>query len=115
MGTYDVYTNGIHSYGHEIPKKISFDSYQNNGKIFDFTSISQVEINKDHSVALTEEGLVYSWGMGEKGRLGLGDTEFRPYPDKVNFVHFSKMDKSKEMKKIHEFDLEYEKIKDSQK
>lgn len=33
-----------------------------------------------HFLALTSEGEVYSWGMGDGGRLGHGDTKSRSEP-----------------------------------
>ena len=39
-------------------------------------AVAQVACGKGHSLALTIEGNVYSWGAGEKGQLGLG----RPMP-----------------------------------
>lgn len=36
-------------------------------------SLSHVSTNKHHSLALTSNGLVYSWGHGKNGRLGHGN------------------------------------------
>jgi alpha-tubulin suppressor-like RCC1 family protein len=37
-----------------------------------------------HNVAITSDGEIYTWGMGNSGRLALGDTNFRLYPCRVN-------------------------------
>ena len=39
--------------------------------------------NSCHSVAVTAEGAVYTWGRNEKGQLGLGDQKDRRCPTKV--------------------------------
>ena len=40
--------------------------------VLDGRAIAQVACGKSHSLALTSEGDVYSWGAGESGQLGLG-------------------------------------------
>ena len=42
-------------------------------------AVAQVACGKGHSLALTAEGDVYSWGAGDEGQLGLG----RPAPSLV--------------------------------
>eukprot|EP01138_Halocafeteria_seosinensis_P004778 gb/GECG01004885.1/.p1 GENE.gb/GECG01004885.1/~~gb/GECG01004885.1/.p1 ORF type:complete len:1539 (+),score=174.82 gb/GECG01004885.1/:1-4617(+) len=37
-----------------------------------------------HSLLLTSEGTVYSWGVGRRGRLGLSDEETRMHPTPIN-------------------------------
>lgn len=37
--------------------------------------ISQVSCGNEHTLALTENGLVYSWGLGKLGALGNGKSE----------------------------------------
>ena len=119
-GTYDTYLSGKHSFGHEVPKRVHFDNDSESGKIFDHTSITHVEVTLEFTIALTEEGELYSWGWGDKGKLGLGDLDAREKPEKIRFVHYKKLEKeSKEKeskeKKIKEFEQEYEKIRDSEK
>lgn len=36
-----------------------------------------------HYLALTSDGEVYSWGVGDGGRLGHGDNFARPEPTKI--------------------------------
>jgi len=38
----------------------------------------------DHTVVLTREGIVLSWGVGSYGQLGLGDMENRHVPEQVD-------------------------------
>ena len=42
-----------------------------------------VAVGGKHSVAVTEDGAVYSWGYGEFGRLGHNDTLPRLLPTRV--------------------------------
>lgn len=84
-------------------------------QFFDPTSISHVEVNNDYTVALTEDGKVYSWGSGDKGRLGNGDIDFRNSPSQVVFAHYKQLENKSKSKKLTEFDLEYEKINDAKK
>ena len=44
---------------------------------FNFVEIS---IGSGHALGLTADGLVYAWGAGYYGKLGLGDTEDREIP-----------------------------------
>jgi alpha-tubulin suppressor-like RCC1 family protein len=43
-----------------------------------------VAAGAEHSVAITEDGDLYGWGWGQYGNLGLGDTNNRLIPEKVN-------------------------------
>ena len=47
--------------------------------------ISMASCGAKHMLALTNENLVYSWGTGENGRLGLGDTVGRNIPTQVDW------------------------------
>lgn len=38
------------------------------------TVIKQVAAGKNHSLALSAEGVVYSWGRNDAGQLGFADT-----------------------------------------
>mmetsp|Transcript_7429 Transcript_7429/g.10544 ORF Transcript_7429/g.10544 Transcript_7429/m.10544 type:complete len:81 (-) Transcript_7429:2391-2633(-) len=46
--------------------------------------IVDVGCGESHSVALTSEGEVYSWGGGSMGQLGLGDSLRQSLPIKVS-------------------------------
>lgn len=45
--------------------------------------IKQVECGFSHTVALTEDGEVFTWGEGKQGALGHGDWENIHLPKKV--------------------------------
>ena len=45
--------------------------------------VQSVACGKDHTVCLTVDGVVYSWGKNSKGELGLGDTAERYVPTVV--------------------------------
>ncbi|MDR3202828.1 MAG: hypothetical protein LBT54_06830, partial [Bifidobacteriaceae bacterium] len=44
---------------------------------------TEVAAGSWHSLALTENGLVYAWGYNADGQLGLGDTAYRAVPHLV--------------------------------
>jgi alpha-tubulin suppressor-like RCC1 family protein len=39
------------------------------------TGVQQVACGSEHTVAVNGDGLVYSWGQGEGGLLGHGDSK----------------------------------------
>merc|ERR1719174_2609697 len=47
--------------------------------------IVEVACGTQHTVALAESGAVYSWGKGEFGRLGQGDTQDWSEPEEVEY------------------------------
>ena len=49
----------------------------------DRVRVCQVAAGDWHSMARTADGDVYAWGCGEAGQLGLGDTEHRRTPTRV--------------------------------
>ena len=42
-----------------------------------------VSAGEYHSLALTADGAVWSWGCGDSGRLGHGDTQWQLLPKKI--------------------------------
>jgi alpha-tubulin suppressor-like RCC1 family protein len=48
--------------------------------VYGIDDVAQVSCGSEHTVALTSSGLVYSWGQGEGGLLGHGDTQNRAKP-----------------------------------
>lgn len=52
---------------------------------FDGKEIVKLAAHADgkHSLALSVDGDVYSWGNGDGGRLGLGDNNSRDQPTKI--------------------------------
>jgi E3 ubiquitin-protein ligase HERC2 len=49
--------------------------------------IVEVSCGTQHTLVLAESGTVYSWGKGEFGRLGQGDTQDYPEPEEIEFFH----------------------------
>ncbi|XP_010783540.1 probable E3 ubiquitin-protein ligase HERC3, partial [Notothenia coriiceps] len=48
-------------------------------------AVSQVACGSHHSVALTKDGQVYTWGQGSRGQLGLGERDpSTKYPQHLN-------------------------------
>lgn len=45
--------------------------------------VAQISAGRTHSLVLTEDGDVYSWGANASGQLGLGDTTTRSTPTKI--------------------------------
>ena len=43
-------------------------------------SVQQIACGSGHTVVLTTEGCVYTWGRGDDGRLGHGDTGWKYVP-----------------------------------
>jgi E3 ubiquitin-protein ligase HERC2 len=43
----------------------------------------QIACGFAYTAAVTDEGILYTWGAGENGRLGLGDAEDRHVPCRV--------------------------------
>ena len=44
------------------------------------TRLDHIAVGYGHTLALADEGMVYSWGMGSRGQLGHGDRETRKNP-----------------------------------
>ena len=55
---------------------------------FNGERIVMVAVGGAHTVALSEAGHVYTWGCGEDGRLGHGDTEDQWAPRQVEAGRF---------------------------
>jgi alpha-tubulin suppressor-like RCC1 family protein len=77
------------------PKKIVFP-----GDIA-YTSIKDVRVSGSFTLALSEEGTLYSWGLGLNGRLGLGDEGTRLQPERVPFDFRDEEKRLKKLKKQH--------------
>lgn len=51
-----------------------------------FKKVKRIACGDSFSLALTEEGRIYSWGIGQNGSLGLGDTVLMtPTPKRLQF------------------------------
>ena len=48
--------------------------------------VKRIACGDSFSLALTEHGSIYSWGIGQNGSLGLGDTTLESVkPKKIKF------------------------------
>lgn len=54
-------------------------------KFFNHEKIIQISTGSFHSMALTQQGNVYSWGIGHYGQLGHGDKKYQNRPKKIDF------------------------------
>lgn len=59
-----------------MPTKVQF---------FDRRSVKDVCAGQFHTIALTSDNELYSWGKGQYGRLGLNNTDTIGQPGKVIF------------------------------
>ena len=50
------------------------------------TRVDHIAVGYGHSLALADEGLVFSWGVGSKGQLGHGDRETKRSPQLVEAI-----------------------------
>jgi alpha-tubulin suppressor-like RCC1 family protein len=57
--------------------------------------IVDVACGEQHTLALSASGIVYAWGKGEFGRLGMGDTADAPEPEEVEYFRESFGDSGK--------------------
>ena len=53
--------------------------------------IISVSCGATHTVAISEAGDAYSWGLGEFGALGIGDTQTRYAPSHIEYFATSKI------------------------
>lgn len=58
----------------EEPVEISF------GEISPRPRIISISVAARHNLAVDDKGIVYSWGSGNQGELGLGSTSDEAYP-----------------------------------
>jgi alpha-tubulin suppressor-like RCC1 family protein len=52
--------------------------------------VVSLDCGEAHTIALTDRGFVYTWGNGDFGKLGLGDTSIRFVPYKVDDLKASR-------------------------
>ena len=57
---------------------------------FGLKKVKHVSAGAFHSAACTEDGCVYTWGLGSQGSLGHGDTESQWAPALVNLEFFGR-------------------------
>jgi len=65
--------------GPNVPQEISTPTI-----ISGIKDVISVSCGHEHTVALTKTGVVYSWGNGEEGLLGHGDTKMQNTPKKID-------------------------------
>ncbi|KAI4343472.1 hypothetical protein L6164_010816 [Bauhinia variegata] len=65
-----------------VPQKI---------QTFEGVPIKMVAAGAEHSAAVAESGVLYGWGWGRYGNLGLGDRNDRLIPEKVSSINDDKM------------------------
>ena len=66
--------------------------FKDNNVIKNFRYIlKDISASVDHSIALDDEGNLYSWGRNTDGELGLGDTEHRSTPTFINSLKDKKI------------------------
>jgi len=53
------------------------------------TSFSTVIAGNNHTLALDQQGRLWSWGLNTSGQLGLGDTDSRNRPTLVNYIRLT--------------------------
>jgi len=60
-------------------------------KIPNLKHVSVVSAGLAHAAAITNSGIIFTWGLGSNGRLGHGDEHNRPWPTKLTISeeHFS--------------------------
>ena len=44
------------------------------------TRLDHIAVGYGHALALADEGMVFSWGVGSRGQLGHGDREMKRSP-----------------------------------
>lgn len=49
--------------------------------------IVHIAAGAEHSAIVTEDGVIKTWGWGEHGQLGLGNTDDQTSPREVSFGH----------------------------
>lgn len=80
------------------PKKIQFSNLSGS---YDYVSVKDTKISDTFSLTLSEEGKVYSWGLGMNGHLGHGDENSRIIPQEIEFDFKSEEKFLKNLKKKH--------------
>ncbi|CDW89302.1 isoform c [Stylonychia lemnae] len=64
-------------------------------------SIKDIKVANTYSLAITEDGLLFSWGSGINGHLGLGDENSRIQPEQINIDLKDEEKKIRKLKRKH--------------
>lgn len=88
MHTIALCQEGVYSWGGNKYGQLGIGDYRNRSRPFLLPDISSQLINSVacgnyHSLAITIDHKVYSWGWGVHGQLGLGSTESEPNPQQI--------------------------------
>jgi len=78
-GRLGLYPLSNHQYTIQEPRPRLVKSLQNH-------RVEMVASGNDHTVVLTVEGVVFSWGVGGCGQLGMGDMENRYIPEQIDAI-----------------------------
>jgi alpha-tubulin suppressor-like RCC1 family protein len=65
---------------------VEAEEYRDSPQVIEVLRGKQIvdfSVGLDHTIAVSREGKVYSWGYGPEGQLGLGDEENRPAPTEI--------------------------------
>ena len=87
-----MYANGRIGHGNITDNKYYptiIDTYSNLDSIIDRPNIVAISSYSDHSLALDENGYVYSYGIGFSGQLGHGNTNHKFYPTRIDTYYFN--------------------------
>jgi alpha-tubulin suppressor-like RCC1 family protein len=58
-------------------------------EVFGGSQVRTVACGHEHTLAVTEAGELWAWGLGAQGRLGLNDCRARLVPTRVDPQHFA--------------------------
>nr|PVC50614.1 chromosome condensation protein [Theileria orientalis] len=82
-----VYTWGVNNGTGYNSTKDQIESYSEPMLFNHFSSkISKIACGSNHSLAITVNGLLFTWGCNDNGQLGQGDLRSRVIPDHVPYI-----------------------------
>lgn len=64
-------------------------------RVYNIKNVASISCGYEHSIALTTEGDVYSWGHGEGGLLGHGELDDQAVPKLIEEFKKKKMKMTK--------------------
>jgi alpha-tubulin suppressor-like RCC1 family protein len=99
-GRTDEFALGFVSIKDEVtePREINFAA--ENGVQGEEVSVRDVMCTDSYTLALSEQGQVYTWGMGTMGRLGNGSEQTEPTPHLINFDFTQELSKISRTKSL---------------
>eukprot|EP00339_Tiarina_fusa_P000836 CAMPEP_0117042184 /NCGR_PEP_ID=MMETSP0472-20121206/29396_1 /TAXON_ID=693140 ORGANISM="Tiarina fusus, Strain LIS" /NCGR_SAMPLE_ID=MMETSP0472 /ASSEMBLY_ACC=CAM_ASM_000603 /LENGTH=900 /DNA_ID=CAMNT_0004753363 /DNA_START=725 /DNA_END=3425 /DNA_ORIENTATION=+ len=84
MGDYGRLGHGDSNDSHNAPKLVDRFAGQN---------VIQVSCGSSHTMALTDDNTTWSWGDGDYGKLGHGDTNMKSTPTKIEMLSCNQIKK----------------------